>query len=293
MKVLVTGTTGQLAQCLMERSTSRAEIEIVTVGRPELDLEIPGSAERVIGRIRPDLVINAAAFTAVDRAEDEPDLAWRINADAAGEIAAASARAGARIVQISTDYVFDGRSVAPYTEETSPSPINIYGRSKLAGEEQVRSANVEHVIVRSAWIYSPFGHNFVKTMIRLAASRDELTVVDDQVGSPTSALDLAEGLLHMIDRWRAGDSRQLGETYHLAGTGSTSWYGFAKAIMSESRRVDLPAATVRPIATTDWPTRAARPSNSVLSSAKFAQHFGFAMPPWRKSLAGVVEKLGR
>lgn len=288
MKVLVTGRHGQLAQSLSERAAEWADIELITIGRPELDLEIPGSAERAIAQIRPDLVINAAAFTAVDQAEDEPDLAWRINADAAGEVAAGAARIGAGIVQISTDYVFDGREVGPYSEETIPNPINIYGRSKLAGEEQVRAANAEHLIVRSSWIFSPFGRNFLKTMVRLAQSRDVLTVVDDQVGSPTSALELAGGLLRIVNLWWLDRSGLLGETYHLAGAGSTSWCGFAKAIMAECRRRNIPVAKVQPIVTADWPTKAVRPSNSVLSSAKFERDFGFSMPPWDEAVHEVI-----
>ena len=291
MKVLVTGRDGQLARCLVERAAGREGIELVAVGRPELDLEAAGSAARVIAEASPNVVINAAAYTAVDQAEDEPDRAFRINADAAGEVAAAARSAGAAIVQMSTDYVFDGRSAEPYGEDSATNPLGIYGRSKLAGEEQVRTANPDHVILRSAWVYSPFGRNFVKTMMAAAETREELTVVDDQFGNPTSALDLADGILAMIERWRHGGRTGLGDTYHLAGSGSTSWCEFAQAIMDECRVLGLPAAEVRPIRSDEWPTRAARPQNSALDCARFARDFGFTMPQWRDSLRVVVERL--
>jgi dTDP-4-dehydrorhamnose reductase len=291
MRVLVTGADGQLARSLVERSAAHPEIEIIAVGRPQLDLEIAGSSARTISDLRPEVVINAAAYTAVDQAEDEPDRAHRINAEAAGEVAAASERVGGRTIQISTDYVFDGQAAGPYAEDTQPNPLGAYGRSKLAGEEAVRAANRDHLILRTAWVYSPFGNNFVKTMMRAATARDTLTVVDDQRGSPSCALDLADGLLRIVEVWREGETTGLGETYHLAGTGSTTWCGFARAIMAECRKRGLPAAEVRPIATRDWPTKAARPANSVISSAKFSRDFGFSMPPWEESLAAVVDRL--
>lgn len=221
MRVLVTGKEGQLVKSLLERSQGRKGIELSALGRPDLDLETFGSAAQAIARFAPDVVINAAAYTAVDQAEDEPERAFRINGDAAGEVAAAARAAGARIIQISTDYVFDGGGEGSYSEDAPVNPLGIYGRSKLAGEEQVRSNNPDHAIVRTAWVYSPFGKNFLKTMIALGHSRDLVTVVADQYGNPSSALDLADGLLAILDRWSAGGAG-LGETYHLAGTGSAS-----------------------------------------------------------------------
>ena len=293
MKVLVTGRDGQLARSLVERSAGREGIELVAVGRPELDLEVPGSAARVIAEASPEIVINAAAYTAVDQAEDEAERALRINADAAGEAAAAAREAGAAIIQISTDYVFDGRSDEPYDESTPTNPLGVYGRSKLAGEEQVRAANPDHLILRTAWVYSPFGRNFVRTMIAAAETRDVLTVVDDQLGNPSSALDLADGILTVVDNWRQGGRTGLGETYHLAGSVTTSWCGFARAIMDECRALGLPAAEVRPIRTDEWPTKAVRPQNSALDGAKFAGDFGFTMRDWRHSLATVVKRIAR
>ncbi|HEX8534431.1 MAG TPA: dTDP-4-dehydrorhamnose reductase [Allosphingosinicella sp.] len=292
MKVLVTGRAGQLVRSLVERSAGVPELEIAALGRPELDLEVPGSAAAAVRRAAPDVVINAAAYTAVDLAEDEPERAMRINGDAAGEIAAAARGVGAAIVQISTDYVFDGRRPTPYREDASTAPLGAYGRSKLAGEEQVRRSNPDHLILRTAWVYSPFGQNFVKTMMRVAQSRGEITVVADQQGNPTSALDLADALLAVLERCRHGERTGLGSAYHLAGTGSTSWFGFAEAIFQECRALGFPAAEVRPIRTSDWPTKAVRPTNSRLDSSRFAADFAFAMPHWRQSLGEVVRRLG-
>ena len=261
----------------------------MALGRPELDLESPGSAAVAIAEAAPDIVINAAAYTAVDQAEDEPERAFRINADAAGEIADAAARTGAAVIQLSTDYVFDGQGEGPYREDAPVNPLGVYGRSKLAGEEQVRAANPRHAIVRTAWVYSPFGRNFVKSMMAAAATRDRLTVVDDQRGSPTSALDLADGLLAMIE---AGGG--WGETYHLAGGGeATTWCGFAREIMGQCAANHLATVPVEPIRTEDWPTRAVRPRNSVLDSSRFEEAFGFVMPDWRLSAREVVERLAR
>lgn len=291
MKVLVTGREGQLARSLLERSAALSGLEVAALGRPELDLEIPGSAAAAVRAAAPDVVINAAAYTAVDLAEDEPERAMRINGDAAGEIAAAAREVGAHIVQISTDYVFDGKNDRPYGEDAATAPLGVYGRSKLAGEEQVRRSNPNHLILRTAWVYSPFGQNFVKTMMRVARTRDVVTVVEDQQGNPSSALDLADALLAMLEHWRRGRRTGLGSLYHLAGTGSTSWFGLAESIFEECRGLGLPAAEVRPIRTKDWPTKAVRPAYSRLDSARFMADFGFRMPEWRLSVADVVGRI--
>ena len=288
MRILVTGTEGQLVQSLVERARLHPTIELVTVGRPEVDLELPGSAAAAIAEAAPDVLINAAAYTAVDQAEDEPERAFRINADAAGEIAAAAAKVGAAVIQLSTDYVFDGQGSGPYREDAPVNPLGVYGQSKLAGEEQVRAANPRHAIVRTAWVYSPFGRNFVKSIMAASSVRDRLTVVDDQRGSPTSALDLADGLLAMTERGGGW-----GETYHLAGKGEASWCEFAREIMDQCAANGLPNVPVDPIRTEDWPTRAARPRNSVLDSRTFEEAFGFAMPDWRAATREVVERLAR
>ena len=292
MKLLVTGCHGQLALSLARQAAAIDWLEPVFAGRPELDLGRPETFAGAIDQVAPGMIINAAAFTNVDQAEDEPDLAMRLNGDAAGALARVARERNIPIIHISTDYVFDGVREGPYREDDAPAPASAYGRSKLVGEEQVRAATPDHLIVRTAWLYSPFGHNFVKTIMRLASERDELAVVDDQVGNPSSALDLADGLIALLGRWR----RQpvgFGQTYHLAGSGSCSWFDFANAIMAASRRAGGPSARVRPVATTDWPTTAPRPANSMLDSTRFATDFGFRMPDWRVSLGQVVTELAR
>jgi dTDP-4-dehydrorhamnose reductase len=291
MRVLVTGAQGQLALSLARRGAAVPGLELLTAGRPELDLERPETIEPAIRAAAPDVVVNAAAYTAVDAAEDEPERAFRINGAAAGEVAAAARRQGARVIQISTDYVFDGSGEGPYAETAPTRPLGVYGRSKLEGEQRVAEANPDHVILRTAWVYSPFGHNFVKTMLAAATKRSELTVVADQLGNPTAAADIADGLFALIGRWRERTDLGLGGTYHLAGTGVASWFEFATAIFEEAAGLGLPAASVKPIRTADWPTRAARPANSVLDSGRFAADFGYRAPSWQQSMAAVVAEL--
>lgn len=293
VKVLVTGRDGQVAQSLNERRNDHPHLELLFAARPDTDLSIPGSIAKAIETARPEVVINAAAYTDVDRAEDEPELAWRVNADAAAEAALAASAVGARIIQLSTDYVFDGKKDGAYVEDDPTNPPNVYGASKLAGEGRVRSANARHMILRTSWVISPFGHNFVKSIIAAARTRDALTVVDDQRGRPTSALDLAGALLRIVERWAGGDEMGLGSTYHLTGGGEASWFELATATMNQCRRLGAPAADVRPIASSDWPTRARRPRNSVQDDSRFERDFGFALPPWRESLPALVQRILR
>ena len=291
MRILVTGREGQLGRSLAERAAAHPNLELVATSRAEADLSSTGSIAAVIAALRPDLVINAAAYTAVDQAEEEPALAFRINAEGAGEAAVAARQVGAAFIQMSTDYVFDGEAAEPYREEAPTNPLSVYGRSKLAGEEAVRAANPAHLILRTAWVYSPFGRNFLKSMVGAASSRDSLSVVDDQLGTPTSALDLADGILAVARAWHDEPAQGRGNVYHLAGPEQVSWCAFARAIMDECRRLGLPAADVLPISTAEWPTAAIRPRTSALDSAKFARDFGFAMPQLRDSLATVVQRL--
>ena len=293
MRVLITGRDGQVARSLLEKGQGWPGLELVPVGRADADLAQPGSIGRLIRALEPQLVINAAAYTAVDRAEDEPELAHRINADAAGEAAAAAREVGAAVIQLSTDYVFDGEGQGPYAEDARANPLNAYGRSKLAGEEQVRAANPEHLIIRTAWVYSPFGRNFVTSIMAAAKTRAVLNVVDDQIGNPTSALDLADAILTVVDRWRTGTGTRLARTYHLAGSGETSWCGLAEQVMSHCRRLGVAAAEVKPIRTEDWPTRARRPRNSTLDSLKFTRDLDFRMGDWRQSLGDTVARLAQ
>jgi dTDP-4-dehydrorhamnose reductase len=292
MKVLVTGRQGQLAQSLLHRAARRYDFTLVPVGRPELDLEQPGSGDEIISRTRPDVVVNLAAYTAVDRAEDEPERAFRINGEAAGELARAAKKCGARMIQISTDYVFDGRSILPYRPTDATGPLNVYGQSKLAGEEQVRAELPDHLILRTAWLVSPFGSNFLKTMLRLAGEADEIAVVADQWGSPTSALNVADGILAILDLWKADADRALGRTYHLAGLGVASWAELAGAIFDEAGRRGNPVATVWPIETASRPSRAKRPRQSGLDSSAFLQDFGHKQQTWREVVSEVFVALG-
>ncbi len=287
MKILVTGREGQLARSLSERGG--AEVELA--GRPELDMAIAGSARAAILAAQPALVINTAAFTAVDLAESEEDLAHRINCDGAGEVASAAREIGAAVIQISTDYVFDGQAGEPYAESAATNPINAYGRTKLAGEEAVRAANPDHLILRTSWLVSPFGRNFAATMVNAARERDSLSVVADQLGSPTSALDLADAVLAIAQRLASGERSGLGQTYHVAGAGIANWFDVAVAVQDELGRLGAKSAKVTPIATVEWPTAAARPLYSALDSRKFARDFNHGLPAWRASLRPIVARL--
>jgi dTDP-4-dehydrorhamnose reductase len=293
VKILVTGRGGQLVNCLVERTAGRAGFEVVALGRGQMDLERPESLGEPIRAVRPDVVINAAAFTAVDQAEDEPERARAVNVEAAGAIAAAARESGARIIQISTDYVFDGTADGPYSEDAPTNPLGVYGRSKLEGEERVRAEAPEHLILRTAWLYSPFGKNFVRTMMHLAEVRDTVSVVADQRGNPTSAYDLADGIVAVLDCWRDDPGRGLGETYHLCGSGEASWCELAAQVMAERRQLGLRAAHVEPISTANWPTRAPRPHFSVLDCSKARKDFGIRLPAWQASVAKVVKRLAR
>ena len=292
MRVLVTGRHGQVAHALAERMACSDGLSAVFAARPELDLADPDSIRRTIAAHQPDVVISAAAYTAVDLAEDEPEAAHALNAVAPGVIAQACRAAGARLLHLSTDYVFSGEASAPYREDDATAPLGVYGRTKLLGEEAVRQALPDaHMIARTAWVYSPFGKNFVKTMLRLAETRDELAIVADQYGNPTSAFDIADGLLAVLDTWRDGSRTGLGETYHLAGSGEASWYDLASHVLNESAALGGPAARVRPIPASDYPTRARRPANSRLDTGHFTAAFGYAAPDWRPSSAAVVARL--
>ena len=292
MRLVVTGCHGQLAHSLLERGAGRSELETIALGRPRLDLERPETVEQALRAAAPDIVVNAAAYTAVDDAESEPDRAMLVNTEGAGAVARAAAGIGARLIQISTDYVFDGASPIPYDENAATGPINAYGRSKLAGEEAVRRAAPDHLILRTSWVYSPWGRNFVTAMVRLAESRDEVGVVSDQYGNPSSALDLADAILAIARRWNAGDRIGIGQIYHVAGGGSiASWFDLASHVFAECARLGLAAATVRPILTADWPTAAMRPHNSALDCSRFRRDFGHALPDWRESVSEVVARL--
>ena len=288
MRILVTGRGGQVATSIEERAPEGHEL--LFVDRPEFDLADPASIARVVEEFRPDIVLSTAAYTAVDKAEDEPELATAVNATGPSALAEAARRAGAPIIHLSTDYVFDGTLDRPYREDDATGPIGVYGKTKLAGEEAVRAAGGDHAILRTAWVYSPFGANFVKTMLRFGAEREELTVVADQIGGPTSALDIADALFAMIATWQA-KGEWPGGTYHFTGAGEASWADFARAIFAESAILGGPNARIRDIATHDWPTKAVRPANSRLDCSYFSATFGFRAPAWPDSLRTVVRRL--
>jgi dTDP-4-dehydrorhamnose reductase len=291
MKIAVTGTQGQVVRSLAERGAARG-IEIVRIGRPDVDLTEPVALARAIEAAQADIVVNAAAYTAVDKAESEPETAMAVNAAGAQAVAEAAARLGLPVVQISTDYVFDGRLDRPYCEKDSVNPINVYGRTKLAGEYAVAAANPRHVIVRTAWVYSPFGNNFVRTMLRLGETRDRLRIVADQSGAPTSALDIADGLILIAEK--LGEQPRdiaLYGTFHMTGAGATNWADFAAAVFEEAAARGRRPVAIEPIATAQYPTPAARPANSRLDVAKISQTYGVALPDWRPSVRACVARL--
>jgi len=291
MRLLIAGWQGQVARALVELAPGAADVEAFAVGRPGLDLCEAASITRAMTDFRPDVIINAAAYTAVDKAEAEPAAAFALNRDGARLLAEAAAKRGAAILHVSTDYVFDGSKDAPYTEDDATGPINVYGASKLEGENAVRQANPRHVIARTAWIYSPTGTNFVKTMLRLAGERPVLSVVDDQMGSPTYAPHLAQALLDIARQMSSAPGNNLGGTYHVAGSGEVSWYGLAREVFAVSKTLGGPTAEVTPISTADYPTTARRPRNSRLDCTKAAHCFGVTLPDWREGVRACVERV--
>ncbi|WP_395661129.1 dTDP-4-dehydrorhamnose reductase [Aestuariivirga sp.] len=285
MRILVTGRSGQVVMALLERSALVPGVEVIALGRPDLDLEDTASAGAAIAAVRPDMVVNAAAYTAVDKAEQESALAFAINRDGAAAAAAAAARLGAAFIQLSTDYVYPGDKTGAYVESDETGPLGVYGQSKLAGEEAVKLAHPSPLILRTSWVYSPFGGNFVKTMLRLGKERAVLNVVDDQIGNPTSALDIAHAVLRIAPGLPGGG------TYHLCGSGDVTWYGLARETFALSKSLGGPCAEVKPITTAEYPTPARRPANSRLSMDAFAARFGFRLRPLQEALAETVSRL--
>ena len=287
LKALVFGSTGQVATELKRLGELDPTVSIVALGREQADLREPAQCAAAITASDADIVINAAAYTAVDKAEDEEALATAVNGDAPGAMAEAAARRGAPFLHISTDYVFDGSGDRPWVETDQVDPLGAYGRSKLAGERNIAAVGGEHVILRTAWVFAAHGGNFVKTMLRVGAERPELRVVDDQRGGPTAARDIATALIAIAQAWREGR----GETgvFHFSGAPETTWRRFAEAIFERAALASTP--TVVPIATEDWPTPAARPKNSVLDCAKIERVYGVQQPDWRGSLDAVLREI--
>jgi dTDP-4-dehydrorhamnose reductase len=289
LRFLVTGQKGQVVSALAERAPPG--VEVLTLGRPDLDLGDPASIRDAFDGERADVVINAAAYTAVDKAESEPELAMRVNGAGAGLVADIARDLGAPIIQLSTDYVFDGSLDRPYREDDATGPLGVYGRSKLAGEEAVATANPRHAILRTAWVYSPFGANFVKTMLRLGETRDEVRVVGDQRGAPTSALDIADAIFIVALKMLAEPGMADYGVFHLTGAGEATWAEFAEAIFSEAQAFGRKPVRVTPITTAQYPTPARRPANSRLDDALLERVYGVRLPPWRDSLKPVVARL--
>ncbi|MCW5726932.1 dTDP-4-dehydrorhamnose reductase [Parvibaculum sp.] len=292
-RLLVTGAGGQVGTKLVAQAAAHGFAAIGTT-RAELDITDRAAIEAAIASLKPDAVVNAAAYTAVDRAESEAELAHAINAIAPGLLGAACDRAGIPLLHISTDYVFDGAAGCPWREVDPVAPLGVYGKSKAEGEDALRKATANHIILRTAWVFSPCGSNFVKTMLRLAAERDELTVIDDQRGSPSSAIDVAQVLLTLarlsLDRQAAGEAPPRG-TWHFCNEGVTSWCEFACAIMAGAAARGAPAARVRPIPTSAYPTPARRPANSALDCTKLTRDFGIVPRPWEQALDDVLDRL--
>lgn len=284
MRILVTGRTGQLATSLAEEAAKRTDLELIALGRPEFDLEDTESIAKQVTSLRPNLVINAAAYTSVDKAETEPERAFAINRDGAATVARAAKMLGVPIVHISTDYVFDGLKTQPYTEMDETTPLNIYGRSKLEGERAVVEEHPEALILRTSWVFSPFGSNFLRTMLKIGAERPMVRVVSDQFGNPTSALDLAAAVLEISPFLR----NQPGGLYHLTDSGSTTWHGFADFIFRESVKRGGPAPTVEAISSFEYKTAATRPTNSRLDCSAFHSRFGVKLRHWTEAAAENV-----
>jgi dTDP-4-dehydrorhamnose reductase len=287
-RILLTGKNGQVGWEL-QRALA-APTTVIALDSSQLNLADADAIRRTVREIRPDIIINPAAYTAVDKAESEPEQAMAVNGIAPGILAEEACRLGAVLVHYSTDYVFDGNKAAPYSEDDVPNPQCVYGRTKLAGEQAVRAAGGKHLILRTSWVYGVHGGNFVKTVLRLARERDELRIVADQSGAPTWARDLAQATLSAIAVWRKKEwENSLSGLYHLTASGRTDWHRYAEEIVRLARKYDATLAAkpldIHAIATREYPTPARRPANSALANDKIKSAFGIALPEWQDSLA--------
>ncbi len=283
--ILVTGGTGQVASALAAAGGASVRL----VGRPAFDFDRPESIVASFRAAAPWLVVNAAAYTAVDAAEDDVEAAYRANRDGPGALAQLCAAAGVPLIHISTDYVFDGAKGAPYVETDATAPTGVYGASKLAGEQAVLAVWPRSIVLRTSWVYAPAGRNFVRTMLRVGAERDRLRVVADQRGCPTTAADLADAILAIAARLREGWRDDYAGVFHAAGSGETTWHGLAVATFDEAARFGARVPVVEAITTADYPTKARRPADSRLDCGKLATVFGVRLPDWRGSLARTIE----
>ena len=295
-KILLTGVNGQVGHALKSKFLQH---EVIALSREQLDLTKAHDIKRIVREIKPDLIINPAAYTAVDKAESEPELAYAINATAAQILAEEAARLNAALIHFSTDYVYDGTKSSIYVETDDVNPVSIYGKSKLAGEEAIRAVCLPHLILRTSWVYGAYGKNFLKTILRLAAERDSLRIVGDQFGAPTSSESIAEAVARLLDNWQPQQENQTG-IYHFTNAGETSWHGFTCEIVNEYNQLkaqkNWPALKVSveniaAIATADYPTPAARPENSRLDNTKLKNTFNVALPSWQQRLQQVIQSL--
>ncbi len=277
--ILVTGGAGQLASALAAASRT-----VHRVGRPDFDFDRPESIDAAFHAANPSLVINAAAYTAVDAAESDADAAYRANRDGPARLAALCAAAGVPLIHVSTDYVYDGAKGAPYTEDDAVSPTGVYGASKLAGEQAVLASGVRAIVLRTSWVHYHTGKNFVRTMLTAGKIRDRLTVVADQQGCPTAAADLADAILILTARLRDGWRAEYAGVFHAAGSGDTTWHGLACAVFEDAAAQGWKVPRVDPITTADWPTAAKRPADSRLDCGRLDRVFGVRLPHWRVGL---------
>ena len=290
LNILISGKTGQVAVELQKHLAGLGNL--IVLGRDVLDLSQPEQIRAQVRAHKPDLIIIAAAHTAVDQAESEPELAFAINAIAPGVFAEEAAALGIPLIHYSTDYVFDGSKPAPYTEDDATNPLGVYGKSKLAGELAIAASGAQHVILRTSWVYSTHGKNFLLTMQRLLQERPELRVVADQIGAPTWAGTIARSTRALIERWQAGDAGAWG-TYHLTASGETSWFGFTQAIAAHLSAQGKTCATLEPIPASAYPTPAARPQNSRLDCSKLAREWAVTQPDWEAALSECVAEQPR
>ena len=293
LRYLVTGREGQVVQSLLEqcRRPEHAHIELIAIGRPDMDLAKPETISSAVHDIKPDLIISAAAYTAVDQAESDEETARQVNALGPRALAEAAASREIPIVHLSTDYVFDGMKSQSYVETDPVGPVSAYGRTKLEGERHLMEIARNFAILRTAWVYSPFGKNFAKTMLRLAETRDALNVVADQIGNPTSALDIADGILKVARNMIDDSAASLRGIFHMTGHGDATWADFAEEIFRVSAATGGPAATIGRISTADYPTPAKRPANSRLNNTALQSAHGVELPSWQMSTQRVIERL--
>ena len=289
-RILLTGVNGQVGHALLPQLSGH---QVIALSRHELDLSNVDTIRSVIREIKPDLIINPAAYTAVDKAESELDLAYAINATAPKVMAEEAAKLGSALIHFSTDYVYDGRKNVPYVETDAVNPQCVYGKSKLAGELAIQTVGLPHLILRTSWVYGAYGKNFLKTILRLASEREQLGIVADQIGAPTSSMSITTALEQLVAQW---DGRQSG-VYHFTNTGNTSWHGFACEIVRQYKASNhqpvlmTDVQAIKPLTTADYPTPASRPANSCLDNAKLQQDFGIALPTWQAGLQNVMQYL--